>query len=145
MNPNRARLVLIALIAFAMVWGLLLLVAPESRPQACKTNSGAVVVNLNNDRSPAAVSHVRRAIRAGQPWFLHIDRVHEDVHRRASLRGIPKVAGHDLDEYPPAVAAEGGAGADVDPILPSDNRSAGATMGNALRGYCDGQAFVFRP
>ena len=34
--------------------------------------------------------------------------------------------------------AEGGKGASVRPIDPSDNRGAGASMGNQLRGYPDG-------
>ena len=36
---------------------------------------------------------------------------------------------------------EGGAGADVRYIDPSDNRGAGATMGNALEGWCNTQPF----
>ena len=60
---------------------------------------------------------------------------------------------HDRDEYPPAFADEGGRDgpvdsprgrlADVDWVLASENRSAGAVMGNRLAPYCDGQAFRF--
>lgn len=125
-----------------------LLAAPSSAQApapVCRTIEGAVVVNLDDSRTPAAVAHVQRAVKRGQPWLLHIDREHADLHRRASLRGIQKVAGNDLDEYPPALAAEGGAGADVEPIPSSDNRSAGSKMGRALSPFCDGQAFIFQP
>ena len=39
------------------------------------------------------------------------------------------------------MVAEGGARADVRYIDPSDNRGAGATMGNALEGWCEDQPF----
>ena len=42
------------------------------------------------------------------------------------------------------MSAEGGAGADVRYIDPSDNRGAGAVMGNALEGWCEDQPFRIR-
>jgi putative protein kinase ArgK-like GTPase of G3E family len=39
----------------------------------------------------------------------------------------------DLDEYPSASLAEGGAGAIIREIDPSDNRGAGAFLGNKCR------------
>lgn len=134
--------VLAALVAVALPPFVPVATAQEA---PCRTLAGAVVVNLDDSRSPAAVAHVRRAVAARQPWLLHIDRAHEDLHRRTSLRGIPTRPGHDRDEYPPAVSAEGGAGADVELIPAGDNRSAGGKMGAALRPYCDGQAFTFEP
>lgn len=50
----------------------------------------------------------------------------------------------DLDEYPPAMFEEGGEGASVRPISPSDNRGAGASMGNQLRQYPDGTQVKIR-
>lgn len=43
-----------------------------------------------------------------------------------------------MDEYPPAMFGEGGKGASVRPINPSDNRGAGSTIGHQLREYPDG-------
>ena len=43
-----------------------------------------------------------------------------------------------------AVSREGGAGADVRYIDPSDNRGAGATVGNGLEGWCEDQPFRAR-
>jgi hypothetical protein len=70
-----------------------------------------------------------------QPSELTIDRDHAAKNRRASLRGIPKVEGKDLDEYPPATFAQGGAGASVKAIDSADNRGSGSTIGHILAGH----------
>ncbi|WP_423815646.1 NucA/NucB deoxyribonuclease domain-containing protein [Ralstonia solanacearum species complex bacterium KE056] len=63
-----------------------------------------------------------------------------DAHSRGGRRCI--LADGDgtpvLDEYPPAMFKEGGAGASVRAISPRDNMSAGACIGNACRGLPDG-------
>ncbi len=53
--------------------------------------------------------------------------------------GIPTIPGMDRDEYPPAVFAEGGAGASVRHIPLSDNRSAGGQMSAQLAGVPEGR------
>jgi filamentous hemagglutinin len=58
--------------------------------------------------------------------------------REEAIGGHDKVPGKQLDEYPPAIAKEGGAGASVRPISPSDNMGAGASLGNQMRPYPDG-------
>ena len=90
---------------------------------------------------PETTDHISDAVAAGQPSLLHIDRADEDAHRDASLADYPPRTGYDRDEYPPAMSREGGAGADVRYIDPSDNRGAGSTMGNALEGWCEDQPF----
>ena len=59
-------------------------------------------------------------------------------------KGIDKVPGKDLDEYPPAMFKEGGNGASVRPINPSDNRGAGSTFGHKLRQYLNGTKVKFK-
>jgi filamentous hemagglutinin len=49
-----------------------------------------------------------------------------------------KVPGKQLDEYPPAMFQEGGAGASVRAINPRDNMAAGACIGIACRGLANG-------
>ena len=49
--------------------------------------------------------------------------------------------GYDRDEYPPAESRQGGKGADVRHVPSADNRGAGASQGNQLRPYCNGQRF----
>jgi Deoxyribonuclease NucA/NucB len=47
----------------------------------------------------------------------------------------------DPDEYPPAVAREGGEGASVWYVESGENRSAGAAMGARLEPWCNGRSF----
>ena len=115
-----------------------------ARAAACQSQHNSVHVALSASRYPETTDHIADAIAAGQPSLLHIDRADEDAHRAASLADYPPRAGFDRDEYSPAMSAEGGAGADVRYIDPSDNRGAGAVMGNALEAYCEAQPFRFR-
>lgn len=62
-------------------------------------------------------------------------------HIKASLKGISKVPGKDLDEYPFAMCKEGGKGAHVRAIKRSDNRGSGSFIGHKLRGLPDGATF----
>jgi hypothetical protein len=108
---------------------------------ACQTQHNSVHVALSASKYPETTDHISDAVAAGEPSLLHIDRADEDAHRDASLADYPPRTGYDRDEYPPALSREGGAGADVRYIDPSDNRGAGATMGNALEGWCEDQPF----
>lgn len=100
-----------------------------------------VFVRLEDDRYPFTTDHILDAIRMGKRRLLHLDRAHAAQHRAEATRGIPTKPGYDRDEYPPAVSREGGRGADVRHVPSSDNRGAGASMGNQLRAYCNGHAF----
>jgi hypothetical protein len=102
-------------------------------PRRDQGEAGGIV---NDDR---AVARSRATSRA----FLHICRYEATANRRASLRGIPTKKGYDRDEYPPAMADEGGKGASVRYILSSENRSAGGVMSHQLAPYCNEQRFIF--
>jgi hypothetical protein len=121
----------------------------EARPRAvaadCQTVRLPVVVLLDAKDHRHLIAHTHEALELGEPRILHIDRADADRHRAESLRGVPSRAGFDRDEYPPAVAREGGTGADVELVPAAENRSGGAVMGSRLRGFCDGQAFVLEP
>ena len=54
--------------------------------------------------------------------------------RKDSLDGVETKKGYDRDEFPMAIFKEGGKGASVMHINPSDNRSVGSAIGGALRG-----------
>ncbi|MBZ5709637.1 toxin TcdB middle/N-terminal domain-containing protein [Nannocystis pusilla] len=95
-------------------------------------------VQLRLSRHPKASQHVLDAKRAGHPDVLTIERPGTSGRRAQSMKGHQKVKGKDRDEYPPAFTREGGEGASVRPIDPSDNRGAGACIGNACRGLPDG-------
>ena len=104
---------------------------------ACQSQHNSVHVALSASKYPETTDHISDAITAGQPSLLHIDRADEDAHRAASLADYPPRSGFDRDEWPMAVSREGGAGADVRYIDPSDNRGAG----NGLEGWCQDQPF----
>ena len=115
---------------------------PKPKPRAtCRRVSRTVLVRLDDDRYPLTTDHILDAIRMGERRLLHLDRAHADQHRAEATGGIPTQPGQDRDEYPPALSREGGRGADVRLVPSSDNRGAGASLGNQLRGYCDGQRF----
>ncbi|TRW22703.1 hypothetical protein FL857_11000 [Criibacterium bergeronii] len=97
-----------------------------------------IEVEISRKKYPESAKHIEDAIVNGHPDVLTIDRGGAKSNRKASLKGIDKIPGKDLDEYPPAMFEEGGNGASVRPINPSDNRGAGATLGHKLRPYSDG-------
>jgi hypothetical protein len=114
--------------------------ASSATTSDCRRSRRPVRVRLSRARWPHIADHVA-GVRRRYPLVLHIDRAGADENREESLRGIPTRPGYDRDEYPPAVAREGGEGADVRLVRSSENRSAGAAMGNRLRPFCDGQRF----
>ena len=82
--------------------------------------------------------HIAGAQKAGHPDVLTIARDGAAANRKASIGGLPKVHGKQLDEYPPAMFKEGGAGASVRAVSPKNNMGAGACIGNACRGLSNG-------
>jgi len=108
------------------------------------SNSDVVEVEISRSKYPESAKHIEDAIANGQPKVLTIDRAGKKANRRASLKGIDKVPGKDLDEYPPAMFKEGGNGASVRPINPSDNRGGGSSFGHKLRPYQNGTRIKFK-
>ncbi|WP_445322322.1 NucA/NucB deoxyribonuclease domain-containing protein [Roseixanthobacter pseudopolyaromaticivorans] len=88
---------------------------------------------MSTSRFGQAAEHIADAQAAGQPSILTIDRLGAGANRAAATGGIPKVPGMQLDEYPPAMFSEGGAGASVRAISPADNMSAGSYIGNCCK------------
>ena len=100
---------------------------PESAQHIREAQQG---INSRGGPNPGVVTQ--------QPSIVTIDRDGADANRAASLSGIPTRAPDDRDEYPPAMFAEGGAGASVKYIDASDNRGSGSAMGSALHGLPKG-------
>jgi hypothetical protein len=128
---------LAAVCALAIVGGG----AQAAAAEACLRQYHSVYVELDMSRYPETTGHYQDAIAAGHAALLHIDRENADEHREQSLIGFPPREGYDRDEYPPAMSEEGGYGASVRYIDPSDNRGAGSTMGNQLEEWCEEQPF----
>ncbi len=95
-------------------------------------------VEVSMTRFPESAQHIEDAVAAGKPNTLTIDRANAAARRRESLRGTETRSGLDRDEFPPAMFEEGGQGASVRHINPSDNRGAGACIGAQCRGLPDG-------
>jgi RHS repeat-associated protein len=95
-------------------------------------------VYIDPSKYPATAGHVSDAQAAGQPAVVTVDRPGTSNQRGAATAGHATQAGTDRDEYPPAVTKEGGTGASVRNIPASDNRGAGAAMGNQIRNVPNG-------
>lgn len=99
-------------------------------------------VAVSKAKHPESSKHIEDAQAAGHPKELTIARENAKKNRTESLKGLDKVPGKHLDEYPPAFTKEGGRGASVRPISPSDNMGAGARIGNLTRGLPDGAKII---
>lgn len=95
------------------------------------------------DRFPETARHIKNAIEAGASDVCTIDRGGADANRDESLKGIPTKNGYDRDEWPMAMCAEGGSGANIAYIKPADNRGAGSWVSNELEDYPDGTRVRF--
>ncbi|MGE6260037.1 NucA/NucB deoxyribonuclease domain-containing protein [Heyndrickxia sporothermodurans] len=103
----------------------------------------AVVIHFPSDKYPETAKHIKNAIKSGESKYCTIDRKHADANRDESLKNIPTKKGYDRDEYPMAMCKEGGAGADIEYISPSDNRGAGSWVSHQLSDYPDGTVVLF--
>jgi hypothetical protein len=115
-------------------------------------DTGPHYVLIDENKYPESAEHVQEAQsgliwrgadsqqKTPKPEEVTIDRAGADINRRESLNGIATRSGDylDRDEYPPAMFAEGGAGASVKYIDASDNRGSGSSMGHQLRGLHKG-------
>lgn len=102
-----------------------------------------VVISFPADRYPETAEHIQKAIEAGESAICTIDREGAEDNRKESLAGIPTKDGYDRDEWPMAMCAEGGEGANIAYIDPSDNRGAGSWVGNRLEDLPDGTEVMF--
>jgi Deoxyribonuclease NucA/NucB len=103
-------------------------------------------VYISEERYPEAAQHINEA-QGGTIWtgdksrtdtpkdpVLTVKREGSAERREQAIGSIPTKDGFDRDEYPPAVADEGGAGSSVKYLDYRDNRGAGSAMGNQLNG-----------
>lgn len=122
---------------------------------SCKRTPIPLIIRLSRNKYPETTLHLEVAIRDyGHARVLRIDRVNDERNRDAWHRVIDKGEDldgdgkvEDLDEWPMASSKAPTVGrlASIALVKPSDNRGAGATVGNKLRGYCDGQRFIVQP
>lgn len=108
-----------------------------------KLDSYDYVIDFPEEKYPETAAHIKEAINNGESQVCTIDRKGADENRELSLAGIPTKKGYDRDEWPMAMCEEGGNGASVEYVLPSDNRGAGSWVGNRLEDYPDGTKVLF--
>jgi RHS repeat-associated protein len=109
-----------------------------SRAAPAAGRAGRTVI-VSRRAHPEAAAHIERAQAAGHPRTLTVDRASASSNRTEAMRGQPRRAGTDRDEYPPAMFREGGRGSSVENIRASDNRGAGASIGRQCRNVRNGQ------
>ncbi|OXM84622.1 NucA/NucB deoxyribonuclease domain-containing protein [Paenibacillus rigui] len=108
------------------------------------TNTPATVqLIFPSDRFPETGRHIKDAIVSGESSICTIDRAGAEENRKKSLQDVPTKKGYDRDEWPMAMCDEGGTGADIKYINPSDNRGAGSWVSNQLEKYPDGTKVEF--
>lgn len=88
--------------------------------------------------------HIQDAMKTGHPDIVTISRLEATERRAESLKDIATKKGLDRDECPMAMFKEGGKGASVRYISPSDNRGVGATIMHALKGKLKDTRVLFR-
>ncbi len=130
-------------------------VAPSSSsPAGCASPAVVQIVRFSASKYPSIRRHFLKATTGGKwPRILTINRDGAEQRRDRLLRGVPTRKGFDRDEYPPAVARGVGVStrgtdpigwrASVQYVPSSENRSHGATMGAALRKWCNGVKFRY--
>nr|WP_328803704.1 NucA/NucB deoxyribonuclease domain-containing protein [Paenibacillus puerhi] len=107
------------------------------------TTTPVVQLEFPVDRYPETGKHIKEAIAAGHSAICTVDREGAEHNRQESLKGTPTKKGFDRDEWPMAMCEEGGKGADIRYISPSDNRGAGSWVSNQLETYKDGTKVEF--
>ncbi|MBW0933474.1 DNA-entry nuclease [Priestia megaterium] len=108
-----------------------------SSPQASSTSYDKVIY-FPADRYPKTAAHIEHAIEEGKSAICTIDREGAEENRSQSLKGIPTKDGYDRDEFPMAFCDEGGTGADIDYVKPTDNRGAGSWISHQVDEFPDG-------
>lgn len=89
-------------------------------------------LRLKRSEYPETFGHIDGAIKKGHPYIVTIQRDTAKLNRKLSLKDVKTKKGKDRDEWPMAMFKEGGSGASVKYIDPSDNRGAGSSIGNVL-------------
>src|SRR4051812_22485221 len=120
----------------------------------CVRTTEVVPISFSATRYPTIHRHYERAVAAGWPRVLVLNRQRADERRERPPPAIPTRHDLDRDEYPPAVGRGTGRGlergshprgwrASVQYAPAGENRSHGARLGIKLRRYCDGTRFRY--
>ncbi|KGE18077.1 NucA/NucB deoxyribonuclease domain-containing protein [Paenibacillus wynnii] len=144
MKARKRKLLWSVIILLLLIVASYLFEEERFSTEPSSTSNGKVVqILFPTDRYPKTARHIQEAIENGEAPICTIDREGADENRRLSLKGVPTKKGYDRDEWPMAMCLEGGEGADIEYIPPSDNRGAGSWVGNQLESFADGTRVEF--
>jgi hypothetical protein len=115
-----------------------------SSARSCKRSRRPVLV----DQEGRVFRHALYAIRIGHPQLLHkgepgTSERNRRAWQRKQGKRFPTRDGFHRDEYPPAMAVEGGEDTHLRYIPEEENEAQGRQLGLQTRAYCPGQAFVY--
>jgi hypothetical protein len=99
---------------------------------------------IDGKKYPESAKHLQEAIDAGKKNEGTVDRKGSSARRKENMKGEKTEKGKDRDEAPPAVINTGQKSS-VKKIPSSDNRGAGQSIGQQLRGVPDGTKVVILP
>jgi hypothetical protein len=125
-----------------------------SSPQGCIRPRGVQSIGFSSTKYPNIFRHFSRAVKAGWPKVLKVNRSGADARRDRLLANVFTRSGFDRDEYPPAMGRGRGKGltrgtnptgwmASVQYVPSSENRSHGSVLGTKLRRFCNGTLFRY--
>jgi hypothetical protein len=114
---------------------------PEDR--SCSRPNHVVRIGFSKASYPNIIRHIKKSWRLGYRKVLRINRPGADHRRDKALAGIPTKDGYDRDEAPAAVLRKRWQ-TDVAYVPSSENRSAGASLGNQISPYCNGVRVKYR-
>ena len=109
--------------------------------QRKRKSDGSIIKEIPIDKYPESIGHIEEYLKGSEQDFT-LDRTGASKRRRQSLKGIPTKSGYDRDEFPMAMFSEGGTGASVKYIDPSDNRGAGSMIGHSVSNEKDGEQII---
>lgn len=142
---DAAAIVLSAAVLASLFTGGAFLRSPAARQRIDRAMCRADrVVCISGACYPQAAAHIRDAQRAGYGRIYTIDRGGAAARRSDNLRGFDRRAGFDRDEVPPALMVGRRPLASVRYIDPSQNRGAGAVIGQQTRALGDGTRVTLR-
>nr|WP_229525599.1 hypothetical protein [Paenibacillus farraposensis] len=120
-------------------------VVPVTKVTQVSAEAGKEIIRLvfPSDKYPETAQHIKEAIAAGKSPACTIDREGAEHNRELSLKDVPTRKGKAPDEWPMAMCAEGGVGADIKYISPKDSRGAESWVSDQLYVFKDGTRIEF--
>jgi len=113
---------------------------PQSGPD-CKSAAEPVLVEIDPGSDAAIMNHILTTIHNGAPEILHLQLQGAEERYQAAVRGLPTGPEKALSLYPFPATTEAENGIDTAYVPRGSEEVVSRQIGDALKGYCQGQAF----